>query len=254
MKSKRWWRWVSGLAMLILFVLGKAGDARGSGKIRWEIHIVGAEIKKTKANGKKWDWGGFGKQAPDPFLVIEGGGYKFRAQVRKDTYQPRWGNKMVFLLPEDARIHIRVIDKDQMFDDMIGQMDADIKDLETKEKWSFGQVAWLHIVVKRKYNTPLTWVNLSIKKLAQFNLTADQKTRLLVVGHQFDATYSKTQTDRKEAAARLNIQLGAKYRDAQKINELQKELRHSEAKLLNLWQSMREEVQKILRPDQWKEL
>jgi hypothetical protein len=251
MKSKRAWDGL-GWFVLLFLVLGKAGDVWGSGRIEWEIEIVGAEIKKTKANGKKWDWGVFWKQAPDPYLVMEGGGYKFETQVRSDTFQPRWGNKIVFVVPEDARIHIRVIDKDQRFDDLIGQMDAKMKELEVKAKWSFGQVAWLHLKVKRKHNTPLAWMNVLIKKLENLQLSQHQKSSLLALGQRYDQLYAKTQTQKEEAAARLSVQLRAKYRDAQKIDELQKEMHRLEAALLTLWQSMRAEIQKLLRPDQWK--
>lgn len=251
-EAKMWTFWK--VVVWVSLWCGLVGEAWGKGIVEWEVEIVEAEIRSTKANGKKWDWGFPWKQASDPFVVIEGGGQKFQTRVVMDSYRPQWKQKVIFRLAAKTRMHIRVIDKDRRFDDLIGQMDVEIGQLEAKEDWSFGQVARLRLKVKRKHETPLTWVERAVKRLERVALTSEQKERLLALGRQFDVPYAKTHTEKQEAEARLSVQLGAKYRDNEKIEQLQKKVNELESKLLGIWQSMRSEVQKLLRSDQWQAL
>ncbi len=113
--------------------------------------VRSARAQPTKANGKRWDAPGR-FELPDLYVTVRNltTGEFFRSAVRNDTLFAQFDVPAVRVKEGDL-LHVRVMDKDIRFDDLVGEQTVRVtrEMLAQRElDWSFGQVKSLRLELR----------------------------------------------------------------------------------------------------------
>ena len=134
-------------SLVLLFALCLPAQASAG---KYLLTLVDAQIAKHKANRMRWDTGWGKSTLPDVYVIIEIGGKRYQSTIMKDTLNPSWNLTWELELKGDERLYIKVMDKDFGNDDLIGERDLLLKDLDNKKPLTFGQVESLQLRIERR--------------------------------------------------------------------------------------------------------
>src|SRR5262245_32060188 len=128
---------MSHLSRLALFALCASGcffirgvEHSASAPPGWyRVSVERALIHSSNEQGKPWDFGVPGTEAPDVYVQILFGDESFRTPVVPNTYQPMWVGSFDALLgvtPGPAIVRVLLWDRDPDADDPIGEVTLDL--------------------------------------------------------------------------------------------------------------------------------